>query len=135
MTTPSGPADDTPSSPTLVKHTTTNATPKHPFIDTTVASINTAPIELDSTPVSPVARKESWKIRGAPAGVGSTMVSPDMEEEEVYGELSGVKGGNEVEREVYCPTGAFSESSANSTAWDRNESSFSLRGAEIPPCL
>jgi hypothetical protein len=95
-TATSGPADEAPSSPTHVKHTTTNATPTHPFIDTTISSINTNPVELDSTPVSPVARKESWKIKGQAA---AATVSPDMEEE-AYGELSGEKGGNEMSREV-----------------------------------
>lgn len=64
---------------------------------------------MDSTPVSPVARKESWKIKGlgqgAGLGAGST-VGPG-EEEDVYGELSGEKGGNEVTREVCCPLFPF----------------------------
>jgi len=80
----------TPISPP-VKHTTTNAAPTHEFIDTTVAPINTNPVELDSTPVSPIVRKEGWKP--------SKIVSPNEEEDEAYGELTGEKGGNEVVRE------------------------------------
>ncbi|KAF2436699.1 hypothetical protein EJ08DRAFT_711805 [Tothia fuscella] len=79
-----------------IKHTTTNAAPANPYIDTTINSINTAPVELDSTPVSPVTRKQSWK---APTTVGgASTVSPD-EEEETYAELSGEVGGNGVGRE------------------------------------
>jgi len=99
MATTSAPVhDDTPSSPTFVKHTTTDATSTHPFIDTTVAPINAAPVELDSTPVdsvSPVERKESWKVKGDRT---SATISPDLDEE-IYGELNGEKGGNGVSRE------------------------------------
>jgi len=106
MATTSTSADDTHPSPTLVKHSTKNA--PHPFIDTTVASMNAAPVELDSTPISPVARKESWKVKGATA---VATVSPDMEEE-TYGELSGEKGENEVSREVQNHAkGAYSHAS------------------------
>jgi hypothetical protein len=81
----------TPVSPP-VKHTTTNATPTHEFIDTTITPINSVAVELDSTPVSPITRKsESWKP--------NKIVSPD-EDEEAYGELVGEKGENEVVREV-----------------------------------
>jgi hypothetical protein len=104
-TAPAKSAGEAPSSPTKVKHTTTNATPTHPFIDTTISSINTNPVELDSTPVSPVARKESWHVKGQAA---AATVSPDMEEE-VYGELSGEKGGNGVSREVRTRPGKYVE--------------------------
>ncbi|KIW07813.1 uncharacterized protein PV09_01733 [Verruconis gallopava] len=58
--------------PTFVKHSTTNPAPVHPFIDTSIPSINSgAPVELDSTPVSPVARKESWKVHSTGTAASS----------------------------------------------------------------
>jgi len=81
----------TPLSPP-VKHTTTNAMPTNEFIDTSITPINSVAVELDSTPVSPILRKPDPTLRKIKS------ISPE-EDEEVYEELTGEKGENEVVRE------------------------------------